>query len=425
MHILRSAWALVLLGTAAVAGAAEPPESFWHGEDAEGAPTVVLHYFYSPSCPHCQVAGPYLDTLDEGLPWLELRKYSVRDSRENARLYLDTAASLGVEVQSVPGFIFCRQLRVGFDSAETTGSELREALEACHQAATGGTVFAGPSSRVELPLLGAVDPADLSLPVLTVVLAGVDAFNPCAFFLLLFLLSLMVHARSRARMLIVGGTFVLFSGLVYFVFMAAWLNLFLLAGELRAVTVVAGLVALVIGAINVKDYFWFRQGVSLSIPESAKPGLFRRMREVVAAGATGPMLAGTVLLAIVANSYELLCTAGLPMVYTRTLTLAGLPTWQYYAYLAAYNVIYVIPLLVIVIVFAWTLGARKLSESEGRLLKLVSGCMMLAFGILLLAAPHWLTVPAASVGIVALAVVTALVADALGRRLQRGKPRPR
>ena len=422
MHILRSAWAVLLLGVAAVAGAAEPPEAFWHGKDVDGDPTVVLHYFYSPSCPHCQVAGPYLDALAGELPWLELRKYSVRDSRENARLYLDTAASLGVEVQSVPGFIFCRQLRVGFDSAETTGAELREALEACHRAVAGGPVVAGPSSRVKLPLLGAVDPTDLSLPVLTVVLAGVDAFNPCAFFVLLFLLSLMVHARSRARMLVVGGTFVLFSGLVYFVFMAAWLNLFLLAGELRAVTVVAGLVALVIGAINVKDYFWFRQGVSLSIPDAAKPGLFRRMREVVAAGATGPMLLGTVLLAIVANSYELLCTAGLPMVYTRTLTLAGLPTWQYYAYLAAYNVIYVIPLLVIVVVFAWTMGARKLSESEGRLLKLVSGCMMLAFGILLLAVPHWLTVPAASVGIVALAVVVALVTHALGRRLQRGKP---
>jgi thiol-disulfide isomerase/thioredoxin len=416
---------MLLLAVAAAAGAAQPPDSFWYGEAGDGSPTVVLHYFYSPSCPHCQVAGPYLDALAGELPWLELRKYSVRDSRENARLYLDTAASLGVEVQSVPGFLFCRQLRVGFDSAETTGTELRQALEACRQTLSGGGPAAtGPSSRVELPLLGVVDPADLSLPVLTVVLAGVDAFNPCAFFVLLFLLSLMVHARSRARMLVVGGTFVLFSGLVYFVFMAAWLNLFLLAGELRAVTVAAGLVALVIGAINVKDYFWFKRGVSLSIPDAAKPGLFRRMREVVAAGATGPMLAGTVLLAIVANSYELLCTAGLPMVYTRTLTLAGLPTWQYYAYLAAYNVIYVIPLLVIVMVFAWTLGARKLSESEGRLLKLVSGCMMLAFGILLLAAPHWLTVPAASVGIVALAVVTALVTDAIGRRLQRGKPGP-
>jgi thiol-disulfide isomerase/thioredoxin len=449
MPLIRLLALLALLFAANLAAAAADPKSdeFWYGSAADGTPVVRLYYFYSPTCPHCQAAAPYIDELRARWPWLEVQKYAVKDNRANAKFYYETALSLGTKALSVPGFIFCRQVLIGYDDAATTGAEIAQALDACHQqrldagvVGMSATPAAGakPSgaahtplaaeqggTNVHIPIIGTVDAKLLSLPVLTLVLAGMDAFNPCAFFVLLFLLSLMVHAKSRARMLIVGGTFVLFSGLVYFVFMAAWLNLFLLAGELRAVTVAAGLVALVIGAINVKDYFWFKQGVSLSIPDAAKPGLFRRVREVVAAGATGPMLAGTILLAIVANSYELLCTAGLPMVYTRTLTLAGLPTWQYYAYLAAYNVIYVIPLLVIVMVFAWTLGARKLSESEGRLLKLVSGCMMLAFGILLLAAPHWLTVPAASVGIVALAVVTALVTDAIGRRLQRGKPGPR
>lgn len=180
---------------------------------------------------------------------------------------------------------------------------------------------AGPASprgpEVVVPMFGKVGADTWSLPVLTLVLAGVDAFNPCAFFILLFLLSLLVHARSRARMLAVGGTFVLISGVAYFAFMAAWLNVFLIAGEMRVVTLGAGLLALTIGAINVKDYFWFKAGVSLSIPESAKPGLFKRMRTVAMAGSMGPMLASTVLLAIVANSYELLCTAGFPMVYTR------------------------------------------------------------------------------------------------------------
>jgi hypothetical protein len=243
-----------------------------------------------------------------------------------------------------------------------------------------------------------------------VVLAGMDAFNPCAFFVLLFLLSLLVHAKSRTRMAIVGGTFVLFSGLVYFVFMAAWLNVFLIAGELRVITVIAGLLALTVAALNIKDFFWFKEGPSLSIPESAKPGLFKRMRGIVATGSLGPMLASTVLLAIVANSYELLCTAGFPMVYTRVLTLAELETWQYYAWLAVYNVIYVIPLLAIVIVFVKTMGARKLSESEGRILKLVSGFMMLGFGLMLLAAPQWLTNPLASILVLVVAVGTALVA---------------
>jgi thiol-disulfide isomerase/thioredoxin len=429
---------LLALG-AALARAAPAPESdeFWFGTAADGSPVVRLYYFYSPTCPHCQAAAPFLDELDARWPWLEVQKYAVKDNRKNARFYYETALSLGTQALSVPGFIFCRQVLIGYDTAETTGAELARAIEACHEqrlanpgaplpapgavggagAGGGATTLAGepPGTTVNLPFVGSVDAKALSLPVLTLVLAGMDAFNPCAFFVLLFLLSLLVHARSRTRMAVVGGTFVLFSGLVYFVFMAAWLNVFLVAGELRVVTVIAGLLALTVAALNIKDYFWFKEGPSLSIPESAKPGLFRRMRDIVGTGNLGPMLASTVLLAIVANSYELLCTAGFPMVYTRVLTLADLETWEYYAWLAAYNVIYVIPLLLIVIVFVRTMGARKLTEREGRILKLVSGFMMLGFGLLLLAAPQLLTNPLASILVLAVAVAAALVAARFAR----------
>jgi thiol-disulfide isomerase/thioredoxin len=429
---------LLALG-AALARAAPAPESdeFWFGTAADGSPVVRLYYFYSPTCPHCQAAAPFLDELDARWPWLEVQKYAVKDNRKNARFYYETALSLGTQALSVPGFIFCRQVLIGYDTAETTGAELARAIEACHEqrlanpgaplpapgaaggagAGGGATTLAGEpaGTTVNLPFVGSVDAKALSLPVLTLVLAGMDAFNPCAFFVLLFLLSLLVHARSRARMAVVGGTFVLFSGLVYFVFMAAWLNVFLGAGELRVVTVIAGLLALTVAALNIKDYFWFKEGPSLSIPESAKPGLFRRMRDIVGTGNLGPMLASTVLLAIVANSYELLCTAGFPMVYTRVLTLAELETWEYYAWLAAYNVIYVIPLLLIVIVFVRTMGARKLTEREGRILKLVSGFMMLGFGLLLLAAPQLLTNPLASILVLAVAVAAALVAARFAR----------
>jgi hypothetical protein len=233
-----------------------------------------------------------------------------------------------------------------------------------------------------------IDPSDWGLPILTVVIAGLDAFNPCAFFVLLFLLSLMVHARSRARMMLVGGTFVLISGLIYFVFMAAWLNVFLLLGELRLVTIIAGVVAVGLAAINIKDYFWFQSGgPSLSIPESKKPGMYQRMRNLVAAKSVWAMLIGTAILAVAVNSYELLCTAGLPMVYTRILTLREADTFVYYMYLVLYNIIYVIPLLIIVLLFVMKFGSRKLGEAEGRLLKLMSGMMMLGLGALMLFAP--------------------------------------
>ncbi len=189
-------------------------------------------------------------------------------------------------------------------------------------------------------------------------------------------------------MLLIGSVFVAISGLMYFAFMAAWLSVFQIFGHLAWVTLAAGALAVFVGIINVKDFFWFERGLSLSIPESKKPDIFRRARAILNAEHLSAMLAATTFLAIAANFYELLCTAGFPMVYTRLLTLADLSAAGRYAYLAAYNLIYVLPLAAIVIVFARTLGARKLTECEGRLLKLMSGLMMLELGALLLLAPE-------------------------------------
>jgi hypothetical protein len=253
--------------------------------------------------------------------------------------------------------------------------------------------------------------------VLTVAIGFLDGFNPCAFFVLLTLLGLLLHVRSRGRILLVGGIFVLFSGLVYFLFMAAWLNVFLVAGQVAAVTKAAGVVALVIALINIKDYFLFKRGVSLSIPDSAKPRLFERMRRLIAETALAPVILGTVVLAAAANLYELFCTAGFPMVYTRILTLHRLPKAGYYLYLALYNLVYVVPLAAIVLLFAATLGARKLSELQGRVLKLLSGTMMLGLGLALLLRPEALGSVAAGAWLLAgsIAVTALVVAATRGR----------
>jgi hypothetical protein len=269
-----------------------------------------------------------------------------------------------------------------------------------------------------------VSASSVPLPVFTVIVAGLDAFNPCAFFVLLFLLSLLVHARSRTRMAVVGFTFVVISGVLYFVFMAAWLNVFLVTGHLRWVTAAAGVIAIAVALLNLKDYARPGSKGSLSIPESAKPGLFQRMRGLVADDRFVPVLGATVALAVVANSYELLCTAGLPMVFTRVLTLNDLPTPAYYGYLTLYNVIYVIPLLGIVIAFVWTLGSRKLQPEEGRALKLLSGMMMLGLGVVLLAAPQLLEQVGVAIGILGGAVIVTTIVVLIDRQV-RGSPKPR
>jgi hypothetical protein len=133
------------------------------------------------------------------------------------------------------------------------------------------------------------------------------------------------------------------------------------------------------------------------------------------AGNLPAMLAATIILAIAANFYELLCTAGFPMVFTRLLTLHDGSATRHYLYLALYNVIYVLPLLVIVMTFVRGMGSRKLSEREGRLLKLQSGLMMLGLGILLLLAPERLGEVGVAVALPAAAIALTWLAARLSR----------
>lgn len=401
---------LVLLG--GVAGASQEP------------PT--LHFFWAANCPHCGEMQPFLQQLQQRYPQLQVKTYDVWQDRTAFEQMVALGKRSGVTAVSTPTTALGDGVWFGFtpEIAAAVEAELRRCLaQGCADPlappAAAPPPTAAEAAPLRLPVFGPVDPQQVSLPLFTLVLALLDSFNPCAFFVLLFLLSLLVHARSRGLMLLVGGTFVLCSGLIYFLFMAAWLNLFLLAGSLPLITLLAALVALLVAAINIKDYFWFHQGVSLSIPEQAKPKLFERMRRLVKGGRTLSVLGGTLVLAVLANSFELLCTAGFPMVYTRVLTLRGLSNWQYYSYLALYNAIYILPLLVIVGLFTFTLGSRKLAETEGRVLKLVSGLMMLGLGLALLLQPELLNNLFAALGLLALSLALSAAIVLLDRRRKR------
>ena len=167
MSLIRLFALAFLLLASHLAGAAPDPKSdeFWYGTAADGTPTVRLYYFFSPTCPHCQAAAPFIDELAARSPWLEVQKFVVKDHRANARFYYETALALGTQALSVPGFVFCRQVLIGYDSAESTGAEIAAALEKCHEqrlanpspaqstadADAAGEPAPGPTSRLARP----------------------------------------------------------------------------------------------------------------------------------------------------------------------------------------------------------------------------------------------------------------------------------
>ncbi|MZH02495.1 MAG: hypothetical protein F3745_03605, partial [Nitrospinae bacterium] len=194
---------------------ADPINAPWVKISPEGEKIVRLHYFWSKTCPHCLKAKPFINKLGESYEWLELNSYEISESRENADLYKIFAEMVGEKKFAVPAFLFCEQIMIGYRDEQTTGAQLRDELLGCRASLTeDGNEVSGQAvenEKFSLPLLGEFDPQDMSLPVFTIIIAGLDAFNPCAFFVLLLMLSLLVNAKDRKRRMLIGGIFVFFS----------------------------------------------------------------------------------------------------------------------------------------------------------------------------------------------------------------------
>ncbi len=367
----------------------------------ESAEPVDLEVFVRSDCSACERARAYLDDLQEQRPALHIRVSNVIEDPAALSRLQSLAESHNVKEVATPTFVVRGQLVVGWAEPESTGRYLEALLDgrpAESSAATGETcsletscqISAPIRNTVNVPLLGPLDIASVGLPLFTAVIGLLDGFNPCAMWVLVFVLSLLASTRSRPMMLLIAGTFVFVSGLIYFAFMAAWLNVFLLVGLTRQIQIVLGAFALIAGALNAKDFVSFGRGPSLSIPSRAKPSIYRQVNRIVRAERVWLALVGVAALALMVNTVELLCTAGLPAIYTQVLASQQLVSWQYYAYLVGYQFFYMFDDMVVLSIGVITLSRHRLQQREGRWLKLVSAGVMAALAATLLFQPSWL-----------------------------------
>jgi small neutral amino acid transporter SnatA (MarC family)/thiol-disulfide isomerase/thioredoxin len=347
---------------------------------APAAPALAV--YWGVGCPHCEEALPYLDALARAHPALVITRYEVRQDATGRARFRAEVERLGIAPPGIPLFVAGDRYVLGFARGRSEAEVEALALGAL---TTGGTPAA---AVVDLPLLGPREARRIPLAALTAVVGLLDGLNPCAMGVLVVLLGLLANVRSRRRALAFGGAFVLVSGVVYFAFMTAWSGLFAALGGSRRVTVVLGIALVAMGLVNVKELFLFRRGPSLTIPDRAKPALYRRMRRIAGATRLPAALLGVLALALLANLVELGCTVGLPALYTRVLSLRPeLAPWQRLGWIAAYNAFYVIPLAAVVVAWSAFAPRTRLGERGARALKAVSGVLLVAFGVTLLAAP--------------------------------------
>lgn len=368
-----------------------------------------IEVFVREGCPHCDKAKEFLAGLAVAQPELRI---IVRDvSQDSAALerLKKVSEDQSLSKPSVPAFVVNGHLIVGYSDEAKTGNLILNELAQRRQKSRSSS---GTSASCEADASLSCDPGSpaaqasepesfeitlldrkisldqIGLPLFTLAMGLLDGFNPCSIWVLILILSLLTPMQKRLRMFAVAGVFVAVEGIAYFIFMAAWLNLFLLIGLSRTSEIIIAGIAIFAGAINLKDFWAYGWGITLSIPKSAKPSIYVGIRRILQAENLTGALIGAAALAILVQIVEFLCTSGFPALYTRILTLRQVSGLSYYGYLLLYNAAYMLDDIIVLSIGIVTLSQRRLQEQEGRWLKLISGMVMVGLGIYLLMMPQ-------------------------------------
>jgi hypothetical protein len=343
-----------------------------------------VYFFYLPGCSHCEGQIPFNEKLANTYPSIQIIDCDATTTAGHA-LLLEMLKNLGIEEEpEYPITIFGNQVFSGWESEETTGKAIEEALQQCLAGNCPPPTSEEPKHKINLPLIGEIVLSDYSLPALAIILGLVDGFNPCAMWVLVYLISVVATLRDKKRIWLICGSFVLASGILYFLFMTAWLNAFLAIGYVKAVTIVIGLIALGGGALQVREVIKTKGAVVCEVTdEESRKKTMTRVQELVSSPLTWGILGGIIALAFTVNAVEFVCSAAIPAVFTQVLALSNLSTFQYYGYILLYDVFFMLDDTIVFGTAAFALTS-SLGDRYAKYSRPVGATILIILGILLL-----------------------------------------
>lgn len=433
------ALAAVLLPAAAAVGtggglpaAAEEP----------GEETVEITLFWGRECPKCETEREWLDDLEQDYD-LDRSEYEVWHDGDNRELFERTADELGFEASAVPTTIIGERVWIGYTDA--IGEDIAEAIQLVSRGegvspgvyGQPGTGTCDPSddsedlscdddagdtgAKIDVPIIGTVALDDHNLLVSTLIIGFVDGVNPCSLWVISVLLTIVVRTASRRRVLAIGSTFLVVTAAMYALYMAGIYSALTVVGFLGTIQVVVAVAAGIFGIVSVKDYFAFKKGLSFTIPDSAKPGIYKRMRAAAGHERLVPALLATAALGVAVSLIETPCTAGFPVLWTGLLKANGVGFAESALLFVAYMVPFLLDEMIVFGIAVFTMKATKMQEKHGELLKLFAGVTMLALAAVMVANPTLMENPVAAALLFAAAFVLAWVVHLVTTRVRASR----
>lgn len=379
---------------------------------------VNAYLFYGEGCPHCAKEREFFAQIDAQYENVDLYEFEIYYNPANNDFFKKTITALHSEISGVPFLVIGDRYFIGWADS-ISPEEITGRIAECSTIKCPDTIAAivgarlddtsiSASNKIEsepvessapvrndgkmmrFPFLGEINAMDFSLPMLAVIMGGLDGFNPCAMWTLLFLISLLLGMQNRRRMWILGSVFIITSASVYFVFMAAWLNLILFIGLVTWVRTAIGLGAVIGGGFSLNKYFSGSGDGCRVVGTGRRQRVFAWLRSITSQKGFFLALGGIVLLAFAVNLVELICSAGLPVAFTQVLALSDLAKWQYYLYIAIYILVFMLDDLFVFFAAMITLQMMGITTKYSRFSHLIGGILMLVIGLLLMFKPEWL-----------------------------------
>ena len=376
---------------------------------------VNIHLFYGESCPHCAAEKEFLKEYLKDRDNVKLYTYEVFNDQSNVELMSKVADEMGIKVSGVPFTIIGKKTLIGYSDG-VTDEDIKKAVEKYLNEDNEYRDYAGEitgkvsketpkqeekketkkeenkDSKYEktVPVFGKINAKKVSLPLLAVVLGFVDGFNPCAMWILIFLITMLLNMKDRKKMWILGLIFILTSGVVYLMFMLAWLNLAVFISKLTYIKLLISLVAITVGIINLINY-----GKSLNkddgcevVDKKDRKKIMNRIIKVTTQSKFILAILGIIVLAASVNIVELMCSIGIPLLFTQILAMNDLSTFSYIAYMFIYILFFLVDDILVFAISMVTLKVTGITTKYTKYSHLIGGLIMLLIGILLLVKPE-------------------------------------
>ena len=390
---------------------------------------VNVYLFYGDGCPHCSALEEYLDENYSNDKDVKVYKYEVWNDVTNQELWKKVEDVTGEEAKGVPYFVIGKEVMQGYSAGDVWEKKVDKAIEEAKKinyndnvGITLGVVEGkitkdddisksnydpdkkeadisdyynndsdtNDDTELNIPLIGTISLKDMSIPVIAILIGLVDGFNPCAMWVLIFLITMLFDYPSKKKMWILGCTFLFTSAFIYFLFMISFLKVATFINSINVLKLLIAVFALVFGGFNIYRYFKTKDVGCDVVDKNKRRRIINRIKNILSSKSFAFAIGGIILLAISVNLIELLCSMGLPVMFTEILAYNNITGVKNILYIILYIIFFLIDDLIVFFIAMKTLKITAISNKYSKYSHLVGGLIMIAIGLLMILKPEWL-----------------------------------